>query len=215
MRAVLHTTPIVIITQCPLNDGNYRLTMHHTLNIGVIKCSKNNSITLKHKTYLRWIGGLNWQLWYCFWYQWLVEFPITVPVIGMGSKVTRAHLLYKRDYSTQGICKMIKAAAMEKMMPFPSKIHTLMLKYPNRPWDSLMLQTQRSTFQKEQFSRQEEIEKFRPNRLVGAGGFELPQNVAYFTTNKAYQFSGERSFVTNLMLYLMDCPIFDPDLVNV
>ena len=50
-----------------------------------------------------------------------------VSVIGMESMVTHARLRYIRDYLTPGICSLIKPAAMEKMMLFPAKIHTVML----------------------------------------------------------------------------------------
>ena len=41
--------------------------------------------------------------------------------------VTRAGLRYTRDYLTSGICSLIKPAAMEKLMSFRAKIHTVML----------------------------------------------------------------------------------------
>ena len=43
--------------------------------------------------------------------------------------VTRAGLRYTRDYLTPGICSLIKPAAMEKMISFRAKIHTVMLWY--------------------------------------------------------------------------------------
>ena len=43
----------------------------------------------------------------------------------MGGMVTRARLRYTEDYLTPNICGLIKPAAMEKLMPFPFKIHTV------------------------------------------------------------------------------------------
>ena len=50
-------------------------------------------------------------------------------VIDMESTVTRTRLRYTRYYLTPSICSLIKPAAMEKFMPFPAKIHTVMLSY--------------------------------------------------------------------------------------
>ena len=52
-----------------------------------------------------------------------------VSAIGMESMVTHAHLRHTQDYLTPGICSLIDPAAMEKLMPFPTKIHTVMLWY--------------------------------------------------------------------------------------
>ena len=52
-----------------------------------------------------------------------------MPVIGVESMVTRAGLRYTREYLTPGICSLIKPVAMEKLMLFRAKIHTVMLQY--------------------------------------------------------------------------------------
>ena len=49
------------------------------------------------------------------------------PVIGTVSMVTRVRLRYARDYLTELICSLIKPAAVEKLMSFPAKIHTVIL----------------------------------------------------------------------------------------
>ena len=69
-----------------------------------------------NEIYLHWICEHNWQLWCCFWYQWLVEFPIN----GVSD--------WHRDYLTPGICNIINTATLEKM-PFPVKMYTVMLWY--------------------------------------------------------------------------------------
>ena len=48
-----------------------------------------------------------------------------VPLIGLASMVTRAELLYTRDYLTPGICSLIKPATMENLMSFLAKIYTV------------------------------------------------------------------------------------------
>ena len=48
-------------------------------------------------------------------------------MIGVESMVTRTGLRYTRDYLTPGICSLIKPAAMEKLISFRAKIHTVML----------------------------------------------------------------------------------------
>ena len=48
-------------------------------------------------------------------------------VIGIEGMVTRARLRYTQDYLMPGICSLIKPIAMEKSMPFPTKIHRVML----------------------------------------------------------------------------------------
>ena len=45
----------------------------------------------------------------------------------LGSMVTRARLHYTRYYLTPGICSPITPAVMEKVMPFPDKIRTVIL----------------------------------------------------------------------------------------
>ena len=57
----------------------------------------------------------------------IAKFPITVSVIGMESMVTRACLRYTQDFLTPGIYSLIKPAARDKLMPFPTKIDTVML----------------------------------------------------------------------------------------
>ena len=71
----------------PLNDKNCRLTMtvvkkrsardtlQQTFDIGMFKCGKNNSTTIKH-IYNESENLINCQLWCCFWQQWLAESPI-------------------------------------------------------------------------------------------------------------------------------------------
>ena len=46
----------------------------------------------------------------------------------MEGKVSRACLLYIRKYLSPGIRNLDKPAAMDKLMPFPDKINTDMLK---------------------------------------------------------------------------------------
>ena len=55
-------------------------------------------------------------------------FPQMMPVTGIGSMVTCAHLLYTRDYLMAGIRSIIKPDAMENLMPFSAQIHTVMLR---------------------------------------------------------------------------------------
>ena len=50
-----------------------------------------------------------------------------VPVIGMESMVKCARLRYTGGNLTPDICSLIKPAAIEKLMPFPTKIHAVML----------------------------------------------------------------------------------------
>ena len=57
----------------------------------------------------------------------MMEFPINGASDWFGSIVTPARLGYTRDYLTSGICRLIKPHAMEKLMPFLAKIHTVML----------------------------------------------------------------------------------------
>ena len=120
----------------PLNDRNCRLTMPvgkgrcarealpHAFNSGVFKYGKSNPTTIKliyNKSenlnevvtllLTARIGGIfhkqyQWLAWRVWW---------------------RAGLCYTRDYLTSGICSLIKPAAMEKMMSFHTKIHTVML----------------------------------------------------------------------------------------
>ena len=64
-----------------------------------------------------------------------------VSVIHMESMPTRARLRYTRNYLTPGISSPIEPAAMEKMMSFPTQIHTVMLKFllQNDKYDSQMI----------------------------------------------------------------------------
>ena len=55
-------------------------------------------------------------------------FPQMMPVTGIGSMVTCAHLLYPRDYLMAGIRSIIKPDARENLMPFSTQIHTVMLR---------------------------------------------------------------------------------------
>ena len=50
-----------------------------------------------------------------------------VPVIGIDSMVTHAHFRNTQGYMTLGMCSLIKPDAMEKYMPFPDQIYTVML----------------------------------------------------------------------------------------
>ena len=50
-----------------------------------------------------------------------------VSLIRMESMVTRARLLYTHGYLMPGICSLIKPAAMEKLIPSPTKIHTVIM----------------------------------------------------------------------------------------
>ena len=120
----------------PLSDGNCRLTipvvkgrwyrdaLPHAFNIGVFKYGKNNRTTIQH-IYNKFEilnescdVGLDSNNWW--------KLPETVPVIGVESMVTRAGLLYTRDYLTPGTCSLIKPAAVEKVLSFRAKIHTVM-----------------------------------------------------------------------------------------
>ena len=67
-----------------------------------------------NKTYLQWICELNWQLWCCFSYQWLVEFPINSALFCTETMMTRARLRHTLYYLTPVICSLIKPAALEK-----------------------------------------------------------------------------------------------------
>ena len=50
-------------------------------------------------------------------------------MIGVESMVTCTGLRYTQDYLTPGLCSLIKPTAMEKLMSFCAKIHTVMLQY--------------------------------------------------------------------------------------
>ena len=105
----------------PLVKRRYaRDALLHTCNIGVFTSAKKHSATIKHiyDESVNTIEGCH-DCW---------NFPITAPVIGAESMVTRARLRYTRDYLTPGICSVIKPAAMDKLMPFPAKLHRVMLK---------------------------------------------------------------------------------------
>ena len=118
-----------------LNDGNCHLTipvvkgrcarevLPHAFDIGVFKYGRSNHTTIKH--IYNGSENLHGSCDVAFdsnnWW----NLPWTVPVIGVESMVTRAGLRYTRDYLTPGICRLIKPAAMEKMMSFRAKIHTV------------------------------------------------------------------------------------------
>ena len=121
----------------PLNDGNCHLTipvvkgrcdreaLPHAFDIGVFKYGRSNHTTIKQSCNES--ENLNGSCDVAFdsnnWW----NLPYTVPVIGVESMVTRAGLRYTRDYLTTVICSLIKPAAMEKIMSFRTKIHTVML----------------------------------------------------------------------------------------
>ena len=96
-----------------------------TFAIGVFNCGKNNSTTIKHVNHES----------ADFIENHAVDFNINgrsnliemVQVIGMEGTVSCAHLGYTQDYLTPGICSLIEPNAMEKLMSFPTKIHTDML----------------------------------------------------------------------------------------
>ena len=50
-----------------------------------------------------------------------------VLVLAMENVVTHTCLCSTQDYLTQGICSLIKPAALVQMMQFPAKIYTVML----------------------------------------------------------------------------------------
>ena len=93
--------------------------------MGVFKYGKSKSTTIKH--IYNESENLNESCDVVFdsnnWW----NLPYTMPVIGVESMVKRAGLCYTRDYLTAGICSLIKPAAMEKLMLFHAKIHTVML----------------------------------------------------------------------------------------
>ena len=121
----------------PFKDGNCCLiipvvkgrcaceVLPHAFNIGVFKYCKSNPTTIKH--IYNESDNLNKSCDVAFDSKNLWNLPLTVPMIGVESMVTHAGLRYTRDYLTPGICNLIKPAAMEKLMSFGAKIHTVML----------------------------------------------------------------------------------------
>ena len=55
------------------------------------------------------------------------NFPKTMQVIGIESVVTQARFRYTRGHLAPCICSLIKPAANEMFMPFPSEIHRVRL----------------------------------------------------------------------------------------
>ena len=96
-----------------------------TSNIDGFKSVKVNSTTIKHvyNESAKITEGCN----VAFHTNDYWNIPKTLPLITIESMVTCACLHYTRDYLTQGICHLIKPIAMEKLMPFPTQIHTAML----------------------------------------------------------------------------------------
>ena len=99
----------------PVDKGRCaRDALPHAFDIGVFKFFFAISTTIKHihKESANIIEGCNVacdtnDCW---------NFQQTVPVITIESMVTRARPRYTRDFLTQGICSLIKPAAMVKLM---------------------------------------------------------------------------------------------------
>ena len=121
----------------PLNDGNCRLSipvakgcwacevLPHACNIGVFQYGENNpttinTFTINLRTLMKVVMLLSTAIFGGIFHkqcQWL----------GVESMVTCTGLGYTQDYLTPGICSPIKPAAMEKLMSFCAKIHTVRL----------------------------------------------------------------------------------------
>ena len=116
-----------------LNNGNWRLTMpvvkghsaRDTLPQTLISACLNPVKKIDHnKICLQWICKLDTQLYCCFLHQWLMEFSINRTSDWHGGYADICSpLLHKR----LRICSLINPTAMEKLMPFPTKIYTVML----------------------------------------------------------------------------------------
>ena len=85
-------------------------------------CLNTAKKILPKRTYLQRNWELNWQLWRCFWQQWLVECLIN------GASdwhweygATHMASLYTRVYLTPAICSLIKPAVMGILMLFTAK----------------------------------------------------------------------------------------------
>ena len=112
----------------PLNHENCHLAMPvgkgrcasdaltHTFNSGVFKSVENNSIIIKYiyNESGNTIEGCNvvFDASNCW------NFPLTVPGIGIESRVTRARLRYTRYYLTPGICSLTNSSPWTKWLPF-------------------------------------------------------------------------------------------------
>ena len=141
LREISCATPIVTssdnlednfcLTMSTVKGGCSRDVLLYTFNTGVFKCvnkpyrSKNISTTIK--TYLKWICELDWQSWYYFRHNDRWNLLQTVPVVDMEGTVTRAGLRCSRNYSTPGICSLIKTTDTEKNDAISSQISTIMI----------------------------------------------------------------------------------------
>ena len=117
-REPFHALPPLLRLVVPLSCA--REALPHAFNFGVFKYDKSNPTTIRYiyneseklnKSCDVAFDSNNW-------------WNLTLIV---ESLVTRAGLRYTRDYLTPGICSLIKPAAMEKLMSFRTKIHTVML----------------------------------------------------------------------------------------
>ena len=110
----------------PLNDGNCRLTIPFVKGrcarealpdapyIGVFEYGKGNPTIIKH--IYNESENLNESCDVAFDSNTWRNLPLSVPVIGVESMVTRTGLRYTRDYLTPGICSLMKSAAIEKFI---------------------------------------------------------------------------------------------------
>ena len=98
-----------------------RDALPHTFNIGVFKSIKKNSTTTKliYDKSANIVEGYN------------IAFDThdcgnfhTMPLTGIESMVTFARLRYTEVYLMPGVCSLIRTAAIENSMPFPTKIHS-------------------------------------------------------------------------------------------
>ena len=119
------------ITQCPSMTGIVvkrrcaRDAVPPTFNIGVFNSGKNNFTTIKeiNNESVNLIDNFNLEVDTSDWW----NFQWTVKAFGMESMIARARLRFTRDYLATGICSLIKPPDTETLMPFPTKINTIML----------------------------------------------------------------------------------------
>ena len=111
------------VTWCPLTTGTVASQCPSAKDAALVTryltpltsaCLKTGKIIYHYKTYSQLM---------LLWHQRLLDFPRN----GMEGMVTHICLRYTQDYLAPSICSLIKLAAMEKLMPFPAEIHTMML----------------------------------------------------------------------------------------
>ena len=99
--------------------------LHDITNIWVFICDKNNSTAIKHVSiYMR--TSLNIMLFFNI--NGPPNLTKIVPVIGMECMVPCARLRHRQNCLMPGIYILIKPAAMEKLLSYSTKSHTVMLR---------------------------------------------------------------------------------------